>query len=57
MTEAECQARLYGGFEQTVTITRAEPRRPRFETTVTGEALRRALEERIDARLDEPEAA
>jgi hypothetical protein len=57
MTEAECHARLYGGFEQTVTITRAEPRRPRFETTVTGEALRRALEERIDARLDEPEAA
>jgi hypothetical protein len=57
MTEAECQARLYGGFEQTVTITRAEPRRPRFPTTVSGEDLRRGLEERIDARLVEPEAA
>jgi hypothetical protein len=57
MTEAECQARLYGGFEQTVTITRAEPRRPRFETTVSGEMLRRGLEERLDLRLVEPEAA
>jgi hypothetical protein len=35
-----------------------EPRRPRFPTTVTGESLRRLLEERIDARADdEAEAA
>ena len=57
MTEAECQARLYGGSEKTVTISRAEPRRPRFPTTVSGEDLRRGLEERLDSRLVEPEAA
>jgi hypothetical protein len=37
---------------------RLEPRRPRFPTTVSGEDLRRNLEERLDARLQaEPEAA
>ena len=44
LTEAECYARLYGSSEPTVTISRAEPRRPRFETTVSGEDLRRGLE-------------
>jgi hypothetical protein len=33
-----------------VKIVRLEPRRPRFPTTVSGEDLRKALEERIDAR-------
>ena len=41
-----------------MTVVRLEPRRPRFPTTVSGEDLRRGLEERIDARLaDEAEAA
>jgi hypothetical protein len=41
-----------------VTVVRLEPRRPRFPTTVSGEDLRRDLEERLDARLAaEPEAA
>ena len=58
LTEAECYARCYGGWEPTVTISRAEPRRPRYETTVSGEELRLSLAERIDARLSfEPEAA
>ena len=57
MTEAECSGPLYGGLGKTVTITRAEPRRPRFPTTVSGEDLRRGLEERLDSRLVEPEAA
>ena len=58
LTEAECYARCYGSSEPTVTISRAEPRRPRNEATVSGEELRRSLEERIDARLAvEPEAA
>ena len=58
LTEAECYARCYGSSEPTVTISRAEPRRPRYETTVSGEELRRSLEERIDTRLAvEPEAA
>jgi hypothetical protein len=58
LTEAECWARCYGGWEPTVKVTRLEPRRPRFPTTVSGEDLRRELEERLDARLaGEAEAA
>jgi hypothetical protein len=39
-----------------VKIVRLEPRRPRLPTTVSGEDIRRALEERIDARMaDEAE--
>ena len=58
LTEAECWARCYGSWDSTVKVVRFEPRRPRFPTTVSGEDLRRRLEERIDARLaDEAEAA
>jgi hypothetical protein len=55
LSEAECYARCYGGWDPTVTVVRLEPRRPRFPTTVSGEQLRRLFEERIDARLDELE--
>ena len=51
LTEAECYARCYGGWEPTVKVVAVEPRRPRFPTTVSGEDLRRSLEERLDARL------
>lgn len=51
LSEAECQARLYGGSDPTVTIVTIEPRRPRYETTVSGEDLRRRLEQRLDERL------
>jgi hypothetical protein len=57
LSEAECYARIYGGSEPTVTVSRAEPRRPRYATSVSGEDLRRGLEERLDARLAEQEAA
>ena len=58
LTEAECYARCYGAWDPTVTVTRLEPRRPRFPTTVSGEELRRRLEERLDGRLAaEAEAA
>jgi hypothetical protein len=42
-----------------VKIVKVEPRRPRYELSVTGEDLRRDFEARIDARLEdaEPEAA
>jgi hypothetical protein len=41
-----------------VLVVRLEPRRPRFPTTVTGEDIRRLLEQRLDARVgDEAEAA
>jgi hypothetical protein len=51
LTEDECYARCYGGSDPTVTISRSEPRRPRFDTTVSGEDLRKGLEERLDERL------
>jgi hypothetical protein len=48
LTEAEVWARCYGAYDSTVSIVRLEPRRPRFPTTVSGEDIRRRLEERID---------
>ena len=59
LTETECYARCYGGWESTVRISKREPRRPRYELSVTGEDLRRDFEARIDARPEdaEPEAA
>jgi hypothetical protein len=53
LSEAECYARCYRGWEPTVTVVKLEPRRPRYPTSVTGEALRQVFEERIDARNDE----
>jgi hypothetical protein len=57
LSEAECYARCYLGWEPTVRVVRAEPRRPRFPTTVSGEALRRLFEDRIDGREPDVEAA
>jgi hypothetical protein len=58
LTEAECWARCYGSWEPTVRVVKVEQRRPRFPTTVSGEDLRRRLEERLDERLaGEAEAA
>ena len=56
LSEAECYARCYRGWDPTVTIVKIEARRPRFETTVSGEELRRRFEARIDARVDELQA-
>jgi hypothetical protein len=61
LSEAECYARCYGGWEATVTIVQLEPRRPRTDVLLTGEAIRRRFEQLFDARdaeeLPEPEAA
>lgn len=61
LSEAECYARCYGGWEATVHVVRLEPRRPRHVLVAEGEALRRRFEEFLDARephqLAEPEAA
>jgi hypothetical protein len=61
LSEAECYARCYGGWEATVQVIRLEPRRPRQVLAVEGEALRRRFEAFLDARdpeqLAEPEAA
>jgi len=56
LSEAECYARCYLGWEPTVTLVRLEPQRPaqaasRSATTISGEDLRKLLEERLDARL------
>jgi hypothetical protein len=49
LSEAECYARLYGQREPTVTLVEAEPRRVPW-SSLTGEDLRRAFEERLDLR-------
>lgn len=56
LSEAECYVRCYGGWDPTVVLVKLEPRRPRYELRVTGEDLRRGLEERLDAREPEPDA-
>jgi len=61
LSEAECYARCYGGWDDTVRIVRLEPRGARRERALEGEALRVRFEELLDARdpfeLAEPEAA
>jgi len=60
LSEAECYARCYGGWEGGVQVVRLEPR-PRPAVILEGEAVRRRFEEFLDARdpgeLAEPEAA
>jgi hypothetical protein len=60
LSEAECYARLYGSWEETVRVIRLE-RRTRRELAHDGEALRVRFEQLLDARdpeaLAEPEAA
>jgi hypothetical protein len=53
LSEDECYARCYGGWEPTVTVVKMEPRRPRYPTSISGETIRQLFEERIDARVDE----
>jgi len=53
LSETECYVRLYGGWDPTVTLVRAEPRRPRYAPAVSGEDLRRDFEARIAARAEE----
>lgn len=53
LSEAECYVRCYGGWDPTVTITKVEPRRPRYDLAVSGEHLRREFEARIDSRVEE----
>jgi hypothetical protein len=56
LSEQECYVRCYGGGDVSVRVLRIEPRAPhRYEPHLSGEALRRLFEERLDAR--EPEAA
>jgi hypothetical protein len=56
LNEAECYARCYGDHEGTVHIVAFEPRRARFEHSLSGEDIRRLFELRLDARDPELEA-
>jgi hypothetical protein len=61
LTEAECYARCYGGWDGSVQVMTLEPRSSRHALRLEGEALRRRFEELFEARdpaeLAEPEAA
>ncbi len=57
LDEAEAYARCHGGRGSDVRIVHLEPRRPRYETRVTGEELRRSFERRLDAREGLPDQA
>jgi hypothetical protein len=54
LSEAECYARCYGYRPEDVKVVKVE-RRPRLETRVSGEEVRRGFERRLQGR--EPEAA
>jgi hypothetical protein len=54
LSEAECYARCYGYRPEDVKLVKVE-RRPRLETRVSGEEVRRGFERRLQGR--EPEAA
>ena len=53
LNEAECYTRCYGDREEAVQLIELAPRRSRYETTLSGEDIRRLFEVRLDAR--EPE--
>jgi hypothetical protein len=53
LNEVECYTRCYGDREEAVQVIEVQPRSTRYETTLTGEDIRRLFELRLDAR--EPE--
>jgi hypothetical protein len=48
--EAEAYGRSYGDTSRDVKIVKVEPRRPRYQLKVTGEALRNAFLDRLNRR-------
>ena len=56
LTEAECYARCYGTADENVRVIRV-PRRARGRARLSGEHVRRLLEERLAERGPEVEAA
>ena len=48
--EAEAYGRSYGDARLDVRIVKVEPRRPRYQLKVTGEALRNAFLDRLNKR-------
>jgi hypothetical protein len=54
--EAEAYGRSYGDHSGDVRIIKLEPRRPRHQLKVTGEALRNAFLDRLNRR-DHPDGS
>jgi hypothetical protein len=56
--EAEAYGRSYGAQSGEVKIVKVEPRRPRYQLKVSGEALRDAFLDRLNRRepTDRPDA-
>jgi len=50
LDEAECYARCYGVHEEAVQVVELQPRRTRYETSLSGEDIRQLFEIRLDAR-------
>jgi hypothetical protein len=50
LSEVECYARLYGRDEDAVRIVRVVHRRTGWGPRLSGEALRKLFESRLDAR-------
>jgi hypothetical protein len=48
--EQEAYGRSYGDISRDVRIVKVEPRRPRYQLKVTGEALRNAFLDRLNRR-------
>jgi hypothetical protein len=48
--ESEAYGRAYGDRSEQVKIVKLEPKRPRYELPVSGEALRKAFAKRLDDR-------
>lgn len=58
LSEAECYARCYGGFDDAVRIVRLAPRLTALKApALTGEELRRLFEGRLERREPELDAA
>ena len=50
LNEAEAYARCHGTRGADVRIVHLEPKRPRYQTPVSGEDLRRSFEHKLDER-------
>ena len=57
--EAEAYGRSYGDSSGEVKVVKVEPRRPRYQLRVSGEALRDAFLDRLNRRepADRPDGA
>jgi hypothetical protein len=50
--ESEAYGRAYGDRSSDVRVSKAEPKRPRYNAKVSGESLREAFAKRLESRDD-----